>query len=95
MSRHREVPAYLAGRAHVNGRPRERPGSDPLVRQGSFPVPGPIAAVKAVGTPWGYGAALHEVQTAPSVRFERSTRSHATGRELVVNTSIRQRAPTR
>jgi hypothetical protein len=53
MSRQRELPPILPAGHRSTHDHSNLPGSDPLERQGSFPVPGPIRRVKPVGTPWG------------------------------------------
>jgi hypothetical protein len=53
MSRQRELPPILPAGHTSTGGDSNLPGSDPLVRRGSFPGSSPIAVVKAVGAPWG------------------------------------------
>src|SRR5262249_28812046 len=46
------LPAYLAGRADVNGRPREHLSSSPSRGRVASPAPGPIDVVKPLSAPW-------------------------------------------
>src|SRR5262249_62256855 len=45
------LPAYLAGRADVNGRPREHLSSSPSRGRVASPAPGPIDVVKPLSAP--------------------------------------------
>jgi hypothetical protein len=52
MSRQRELQPILPAGHRSKGGHSTLPGSAPLMRQGSFPGLGPMAAVKPLGSPW-------------------------------------------